>query len=458
MSDVNFTIGGTAAPFLSAMEQVKANAKESAAKVSESFGIEGVKGERALHTSFTNAFKDITKNGTTSAEAVGGAFESMTEGLRLNLGTMAALIAVSVLVKGLYAGYEAGEKMEKSVKDALSIDSDVTNQSVDKVAENVKKLKEDAEANNLASMSSMTAGAEVLIQAFEEGKSISAVVREDAENYNKLKKEAHDMEDAEGAKTIQNSNAVLQLKVDGHDKDAEALEHEQEMQAKLLDAQEKKNQVTIDALHQEMALEDQLAAKERNKAQDAKDQQLEDLRMQVAEEQHNRGGDSDKLAWAKDKTQHDKTEFAHAMTQGTDPIAIEKARLQWEKSITAEQNVQKEINDKKLKAFEKGNETAAEQSKKQIEAAKKALELAERKKDLLKEQTDAQATLNSAAVDATLFHGEASSLAKSGLGGRVSGANYGTGAQLKAAQDAAKHLADIKQQIAKLGSNISTSG
>jgi hypothetical protein len=44
--------------------------------------------------------------------------------------------------------------------------------------------------------------------------------------------------------------------------------------------------------------------------------------------------------------------------------------------------------------------------------------------------------------------------AKVGLGGGVTGANYGNASQLKASQEAATHLKDIKAEITKLSSSV----
>ena len=451
MSDVNFTLGGTPAPFMSAMEQVKASAKESAEKVTESFGIEGVKSERALHTRFASAFKDITKGGTNSAEAIGGAFENLTEGLRLSMGSMVALLAVSELVKSAYEGYEAAEKMKGALKDALSIDTDVTNQSVEEVAENVKKLKADAEASNLAAMSSLQSGMTTLIQSIEEGKSMMEVTVEDAENYHRLQQEAHDMEDQQSAKEINNANAVLALKAEGHDKEAEALAHEQEMTEKLTEAERKWNQETIDALNKQIELEGELSAKQASDAEQAKVRRVEDVEKEVGSEldrQREIGmTDKQKLEVAHQKTQDASTALTGADPKTTDPLEIAKMELEYNRAKTAEMEQQANINKKNLEMFLKGNEKDAEERKKQEETAA-------RKLSLLKDQREAQVALNNAAVDATLFHGEASSLARSGLGGRVSGPNNGNASQLKASQEAAKHLAEIKASIAKLSGSI----
>jgi colicin import membrane protein len=491
------------------MERVKENAKESASKVTESFGIEGVKSERALHTRFMGAFKDITANGTNSAEAIGGAFENMAEGLKLSMGSMIALMAVSELVKSVYEGYEAFEKMEKAGKDALSIDTDVTHQSVEKVQESIKKLNEDAEAHNLAAMSSLQAGAEVVVQAFEEGKNLGEVVKEDAEEYNELKQKAHEMEDAEGAKQINNANAVLELKLQGHEKEAEALAHQQQMQEKLDAASEKHDEKTIDALNQEISLEDQIAAKEAaRKAKETTDK-VEGLQRDVYAEQMSRGTDADKLKLAKQQEEHAKFAYGDALTLGKDPVDIEQKRLEWEKAITREKELQK-AQDDKVKATQKEitaeqerrkeiGETdkqrlddAKAQSKKdadalaaaqgkgdkqtllnlqlqaeksltaqkeaQLKVDQQAKEFAEQKTKILQEQKEAQQAVAAAQLDATMFHGEASSLAKLGLGGRVSGANYGNASQLKAAQDAAKHLAEINAAFKKLQSSIGIAG
>ena len=509
MSDIMFTIGGTPAPFISAMEKVKESAKESAEKVSESLGIEGVKGERAIRGRFIESFHEITKNGANSAEAIGGAFTSMAEGLKLSMGSMIALLAVSELVKSVYSGYEAAEKMKTSVKDALNIDTDVTHQSVEKVQDSIKKLNEDAEANNLAAMSSLEAGATAVVQAFEEGKTISEVVREDAEQYNKLKQEAHEMEDAQGAKAIDNANAVLELKLAGHDKEAEALEKQQQMQEKLYAASDKHNQQTIDALNQEKDLEEQITEKENARKEKAAEDKLEDLEREVYAEKMNRGTDADKVKLAQDQTTHARLAMVAADANGsTDPIAVEQARLEYQKALTKEKDLhktlddkakatQKEITDEQQKQKELGETDtqrlgdAKAQSKKdadalaaaqgktdkqgilnlqlqleksitaqkqaQVRVDQQAKEFAERKAALLQEQKDAQQALASAALDSTLFHGEVSSLAKTGLGGRVSGPNFGNASQLKAAQDAAKHLSDINKKLDSL-SKIGVAG
>ena len=454
MADVNFTIGGSAAPFKSAMQEVTQSAKESAAKVTESFGVEGVKSERALHGKLQSAFADLTKSGTNSAEAIGGAFTNLTEGLKLSMGSMIALLAVSELVKSFYAGYQAAEKMKTSVKDALSINSDVTHQSVEQVQDDIKRLKDDADANNLASMSALQAGATAVVQAFEEGKSISEVVKEDAEEYNRLKQEAHDMEDELATKSIDNENAILQLKVEGMDSEVEGLEKLQKMEEDLAKANAAHNDREIAALHEKQDLEDQLADKKIAAAARERDAKLDDTRMEIAEEQANRGTDADKLKFAHQQEEKAKTGFGDANTKATDPLDIEKKRLEWEKSITKEKNLQKEISDKQIKAFLDGNEKDAEHYKKQQEAAQKKLEAEEKRTKLLQEQKEAQQAVTAAVLDSTLFHGEASSLAKVGLGGRVSGANYGNQAQLKAAQDAAKHLAEINAELKKFSGAV----
>jgi len=566
MGDIQFTIGGTPAPFLTAMQQVKESAKESAEKVTESFGIEGVKSERALHGRFESAFKDITKNGTNSAEAIGGAFENLTEGLKLSMGSMIALLAVTELVKGMYAGYEAAEKMSGAVKDALSIDSNVSDQSVEKVNEDIKKLKADAEATNLASMSNMTAGATVFIQALEEGKAIADVTREDAESYNRIKKEAHDMEDAQAAKEINNANAVLALKVEGHDKEADALAHEQEMQEKLLAAKDKGNQDTIDALNKQLELESQLAAKQEEAEQAKKDKQVADISKQIAAEvdKRNEAGmsDEDKLAAIKTReTQEDNRLRAAVGTApvGTpivieqpadttpdpnagndkkfsaaylimhpelaprqeqpkksnqdipivplDPIEAAKLELQYNKYVTAEKELQAKLDKSKAdltkqiaaeqnkgKRPEQANiETLAEskldrtrdtdaytkaqqdgktgeedllklrlQMEKSITAQREAQAKVDqdsaKRVQLIKEQKQAQQDVQAAQLDATMFHGAVSSLAKIGAGGRVSGANYGNQSQLKAAQEAAKHLGEINKKIDALAKGIGVAG
>jgi hypothetical protein len=452
VSDVAFSIGGTPAPFLTAMEQVKQSARDGASKVADAFGVEGLRGERAIRGRFLESFNDITKGGTNTAEAVGGAFASMAEGLKLSMGSMIALLAVSELVKGLYSGYQAAEKMKSSVKDALSINTDVTSQSVEQVQEDIKKLNADADANNLASMSSMAAGATVFVQALEEGKSISDVTREDAENYNRLKKEAHDMEDQEGAKAIDNANAVLELKVEGHDKEADALAHEQEMNEKILEAKAKGNQAQEDALNKQLELEGELATRQENEEQGKKFDKVHELEKQSSAEIDKQSQigmtDSQKLDAAKAKVKQDEDALAQMPQAGADnALALAEKNLEYEKDKTAEKELQYAADKKNFELFQKGNEIDAEQKKKQDEATAKKLAL-------LKEQQEAQQAVAAAGVDASLFHGEVSSLAKVGLGGRVSGANYGNQAQLKAVQDAAKHLADIKASMAKLSGAI----
>ncbi len=454
MSDVSFEVGGSAAPFMSVMDQVKANAKESASKVTEAFGIEGLKGERALHTRFLGAFKDITKGGQSSAEAIGGAFENLTEGLRLSLGSMIALLALSELVKGLYSGYEAAEKMRSSLKDALSVNTDISKQSVQQVQENIKKLNEDAQANNLASMSSLQAGATVFVEALEEGKTISQVVREDAENYNRIKQEAHDMEDAAAARTIDNENAVLALRAEGHDKEADALAHEQEMQEKILNAQAKGNQNTIDALNQQMALEQQITDRKEAAEAKSKAEKVSSLQAELSEEVKRTSDvgatEEQKLKEAQDARQ----KAADIWTANTNPDGSEKTdednlkqEITLQKAITAEKEAQHAVDLKHYREFAEWNEKGAEQ-------AKRAREQAEQRVRLTQEEQEAQRAVNEARLGNSIWHGEASSSARVGLGGRVTGANYGNEAQLRAVQDSAKHLADIKASIQKLAQAV----
>ena len=457
MSDVNFTIGGTPAPFLSAMERVKASAKEGASKVSESFGIEGVKSERALHTRFLGAFNDITKGGTNSAEAIGGAFEQMTEGLKLSMGSMVALLAVSELVKGMYAGYEAAEKMKTSVKDALSINTDVTGQSVEQVQSSIKKLNDDAEANNLGAMSTMQAGATAMVQAFEEGKSISAVVREDAEEYNRLKQEAHDMEDAEGAKAIDRENQILQLRLEGKDKEAESIEKLGALQDKLDTATDKKDQAQIEALNTQIDLTQKLQDLEDKKEYQKQDAKFKDILKQEADEQAQQDAigatDAQKLAAAQAKTAGDQKKldaFGEADNQ-EQANTKEQIRLDILKDQTKEKELQTSIQKKMVEDWQKANDRDFADGKKKAEQEKK---FAEDKAKLLKEQSEAQTAFQAASLDATMFNGQVSSLAKVGLGGRVSGANYGNQAQLKAVQESAKHLADIKAAFQKLSGSV----
>jgi len=588
MSDVQFSIGGSAAPFKSALKEATEAAKESGAKISESFGIEGVKSERALHTRFLGAFKDITAGGKSSAEAIGGAFENLTEGLRLSLGSMVALLAVSELVKSVYEGYEAFNKMREAGENALSINEDITSKSfdrtgesakkakeaaaepvqigvqgdeakssieqvgeavesvqeeantptqlqldafvsessVEKVKDTIKKLQDDAKANDLSANSSILAGPEILIQALAEEKSISAAIREDAEKTFDLNKEAHDLEDAASAKTIKNENDVLQLKLGGYDKEAEALSQLQEMQAKLADAQDKHDQETIDALTKQIELQQQLNAAKIEKKEDDKLASLQKDEQAEQDKQDELGKtDAEKLADIQAKVEKDqdalnakkdadtpKSAFDVEVQLGDDArngtsnktraneeealklqilkdqtkekelqAALTKSNADLTKDLLAEERRAKEAGETEAQKLQDSKD-AVTQDKSKLDAAKDDGSLAstqnllklrlqyekditaqreqqtkydaeqEKRAKLLTEQKEAQQAVQATALDAKLFHGEVSSLAKTGLGGRVSGPNYGNQAQLKASQDAAKHLADIKAQLAKLGS------
>ncbi len=573
MPEVEVTFTGNTAPFMSALEKVKESAKETGEKVSESIGVEGLKGEGRLHAKFLGAFKDITAGGKSSAEAIGGAFENLSEGLRLSMGSMVALLAISELVKSVYEGNEAFNKMHEAGENALSINKDVTSKSIDmttdsakemheevekpveigvkgeaaqsaiektretvkdvkeelempsqvqldafvsdssveKVKDTIKKLQDDAAANNITTNSSLIAGAEVLVQSLREWKSVSSVVREDAVKAFELNKEAHDLEDAASAKTINDANTVLQMKLDGHDKEAEAFEKEAEMQEKLHAAQEKHDQQTIDALNTQIELTQKLTETEEYKKSDDKFKGI--VKEEDAEKaKQDEAGKTDiqKLADAKSKTQQDQDKvdnYGDSLNQ-EGANAKEALRLQLLKDQTKEKELQatvdksntelvKSLAEEERKSREAGqtegqklkdSKDTVKDDQRNIDEAtddgtaentqnllKLKLQLEKditaereqqqrydaeqvRKLDLLKEQKEAQQAVQATALDATLFHGVASSLAKTGLGGRVSGPNFGNQSQLKAAQDAVKHLADLNKKLDAFGKSIGVAG
>lgn len=453
MADMQFSIGGDNAPFMSALKGAEASAKESGAKITEAMGIEGVKSERALHGKLSSAFKDLTKNGTTSAEAIGGAFENMTEGLKLSMGSMVALLVVTELVKTLYEGHEAAEKFAGAIKDAGSVNMDVTNQSVNEINENIKKLKADADATNLGTMSALQAGATVVMQALEDHKSISATIKEDAEKNLELTKQQHELEDAAGTKAVTLENDVLRLKIEGKDKEAEAIKEITALKDKQEDADKKHQTETVKSLQEQIDLTKALASVTAEKEGVRKNQEFNAIAKQESEEQEKRSGvgktDNQKLSDLQAQTKRDQAlvENAGTANNADEAIAIEKLKLSVEKDLTAEKQLQQDIQKKSLDAFLKGNEKDAETHKKQ-------LEVTERRAELMKDQQQAQKEVNATALDTKMFHGESSSLAKLGLGGRVSGANYGNQAQLKASEEAVKHLADVNKKLDKMAGSI----
>ena len=423
-----FTIGADATPFKQAMSQVQSVAKET----SEKIGIEGLKGERALHSQISGFFKDIS-SGAGIAES---AMSRLGESFKMSAGTIAAFVAVEFLFDTLKKGYEISEKFKTAVNDSLQINTDNSQKSIAQLEEEVEKLKQQAKDTDLGAMSNLEAGAAVAVEYLTNAKSLTETINDDAREHFEIVEKEREEQDAAASRSIEMENEVLRLKIAGQTAQAEVLQDEQRDEAKLTELERQRNTQAVADLKQQIDLKEQLREKEGSDKSSKMLKEQEDKVRDSINRANTEAGNEERKALFERLSALEKIKFLEEQIAAlkkiqTDPNASElmkaQARLEAAKNAAQLDPLKKEQDQKNLKAFQKGNE------------------LDSRVGGVQDEKVKAQADLASAQIDAMGFHGQVSSLRRQGFGGGI-GPNQNNDQQ-KAMIQAKDHLKDISKKL-----------
>ena len=233
-SQVDVPIGLDIAPAQQSFKELIANATTAGKKMGDSLGVGITANEKRLHHNFDRLFESIASGGN----VVESVFDGIGNSIKLALPLGVALIAVKTLYEAISTGIEVADKFGKSYKNALTLGSeDLGSKSVEELQANVEQLKKDEADTNLAAMTNLQAGATVFVQALEEGKNLSQVILEDAQQHLAIQQELAHEQDLASAKKYKDEADIQEFRNLGLEDEAQRAKTREKLEKDLIDAQ-----------------------------------------------------------------------------------------------------------------------------------------------------------------------------------------------------------------------------
>lgn len=412
MADVEVSVGANITPFKTAMAQVSAQAKQTG----ETLGLEiGSKGSYREEVRFERGIKSLTAglaNAKDPVQAFGAVLEGLGRSFRITGGALLAFAIGDFIREQLTKAAESATEFYTKT-DAIF---EVGKNSTKEFTESAVKSFEEAEKHY---------GEEGFLERIIYGKGQRDTIANGKAAVEQAKEQLRGLREAEYKTEAEKASQDPQVKMQG---ELDAINQEYDEKVKAA----KKN--SDDIANIEVARTEKLQEVYDKFYKDQREK-LDKLKTDLIHAQDQKEG----LEGLKATTREDQAKLPDLENVPVDTLKSEIA-------LTEQQiQVQKDLNAEKAEQTRLDKE-AAEAQKKGLENAEKMEELGGEQANKRIEAIYAKQKLNDALNDVGVFHGQASSLRKIGLGG--------TAVQNNSEQ--VKKLEELKQGLNKINESLNT--